>query len=227
MAGITLRVLDGADRGRVFANLQPPITIGREEGNSIQVNDERVSRFHVKIMKDHDRIVLTDLDSTNGTKVNNEDAQLRNLRPGDLIHVGRTVLVFGTREEIAERLEKLRNGKASGGNAAQSGGDLIANKVSPVDVAMNWRENDDLQEALFMVEPPELPDRLSPGQAAQLQEVLSFFHIRTRHLLAQAQSHKRSGEIRIPLSEWQMLVDMQGRLAEYLKAISEPDQSSC
>ena len=70
MTGITIRVLDGADRGRVFANLSPPITIGREEGNTIQLNDERVSRFHVKIQEDHNRLVITDLESTNGSKVN-------------------------------------------------------------------------------------------------------------------------------------------------------------
>ena len=33
MALITLRVLDGADRGRVYEELPTPVTIGREEGN--------------------------------------------------------------------------------------------------------------------------------------------------------------------------------------------------
>ncbi len=70
MTDITLRVLDGADRGKVFDNLRAPVTIGREEGNSIQLNDDRVSRFHVKLQEDHDRLVLTDLESTNGTNVN-------------------------------------------------------------------------------------------------------------------------------------------------------------
>jgi len=32
---ITLRVLDGADRGRTFQSLNTPVTIGREEGNTI------------------------------------------------------------------------------------------------------------------------------------------------------------------------------------------------
>jgi pSer/pThr/pTyr-binding forkhead associated (FHA) protein len=77
MAEITLRVLDGSDRGKVFDELPTPVTIGREEGNSIQLNDERVSRFHLKIQTDRDRVVLTDLQSTNGTKVNGEDIQLR------------------------------------------------------------------------------------------------------------------------------------------------------
>jgi hypothetical protein len=49
MADVTLRVLDGADRGRVYENLPTPVTIGREEGNTVQLNDERISRFHIKI----------------------------------------------------------------------------------------------------------------------------------------------------------------------------------
>ena len=103
MSGITLRVIDGADRGRAYDELDPPITIGREEGNSIQLNDERVSRFHLKIQEDNERLVLTDLESTNGTKVNNEDIQLRILRFGDIISVGRSVILYGSREQIAGR----------------------------------------------------------------------------------------------------------------------------
>src|SRR3954468_21682211 len=115
MALITLRVLDGADRGRTYENLVTPVTIGREEGNSLQLNDERVSRFHVKIQEDQDKIVLTDLESTNGTKVNGEDIQLRILRFGDIISLGRSVLLFGSREQIAQRLSALRGDSPPGG----------------------------------------------------------------------------------------------------------------
>ena len=108
MALITLRVLDGADRGRLFEELSTPVTIGREEGNSLQLNDERVSRFHVKIQEDQDKIVVTDLGSTNGTKINGEDIQLRILRYGDVISLGRSVLLFGSRDQIASRLAELR-----------------------------------------------------------------------------------------------------------------------
>ena len=61
MALITLQVLDGADRGRTYEEISTPVTIGREEGNTIQLNDERVSRFHLKIQEDQDKLVLTDL----------------------------------------------------------------------------------------------------------------------------------------------------------------------
>jgi len=110
MAHITLRVIDGADRGKTYDEVETPITIGREEGNGVQLNDVRISRFHIKIQDDQGKIVLTHLESTNGTRVNGEETQLRILRYGDLISVGRAALLYGSREQIAERLETLRSG---------------------------------------------------------------------------------------------------------------------
>src|SRR5689334_9491231 len=108
MTRVTLRVLDGADRGQIFEELEAPVTIGREEGNSVQLNDERISRFHIKIQEDQGKLVLTDLESTNGTRVNGEDTQLRILKFGDVISVGRSVLLFGTKDQIVGRLGELR-----------------------------------------------------------------------------------------------------------------------
>src|SRR6516164_4712129 len=122
MALITLRVLDGADRGRSYDEVPTPVTIGREEGNTIQLNDERVSRFHLKIQEDRDKVVLTDLESTNGTKVNGEDIQLRILRFGDMISVGRSVLLFGKREQIAERLAAIRRDADGSGTVGHEEG---------------------------------------------------------------------------------------------------------
>ena len=85
MALVTLRVLDGADRGRTFDDIPTPLTVGREEGNPIQLNDERISRFHLKIQEDDGKVVLTDLESTNGTKVNGESVHLCLVRPGDVL----------------------------------------------------------------------------------------------------------------------------------------------
>ena len=44
MTGVTLKIIHGADRGKVYEDLEPPLTVGREEGNEIQLNDDRVSR---------------------------------------------------------------------------------------------------------------------------------------------------------------------------------------
>jgi pSer/pThr/pTyr-binding forkhead associated (FHA) protein len=218
----TLRVLDGADRGRVFNDLEAPITIGREEGNSIQLNDERVSRYHVKIQEDHDRLVLTDLDSTNGTKVNGEDMQLRILRFGDMISMGRSVLLFGSRDQIAERLARLRHTDRDE-EPTMAPEDLAkAGDLAKPDVEVKYGEDSELQATLYSLDPPELPERLTPGQAAQLSELLEYLHLRVRNLLSSVRIEPRSEQVKIDFKNWQYLVDLQARLAEYLRSISEP-----
>jgi pSer/pThr/pTyr-binding forkhead associated (FHA) protein len=224
MSGITLRVIDGADRGRIFDELDPPITIGREEGNTIQLNDERVSRFHLKIQEDNERLVLTDLESTNGTKVNNEDIQLRILRFGDIISVGRSVILYGSRDQIAGRLSKLRGESEGTINPEESKGPN--RKASPFDFDLNWNADSDLQATLYAFEPPEIPDRLTPGQAAQLAEVLDYLHIRIRNLLNSAQVEPKADRVVIDSRQWQSLLDLQSRLAEYLRCVSDPNASN-
>jgi pSer/pThr/pTyr-binding forkhead associated (FHA) protein len=219
LTGITIRVLDGADRGRVYDNLNPPITVGREEGNTIQLNDERVSRFHVKIQEDHNRLVITDLESTNGTKVNGEDVQLRILRFGDMIQVGRSVLLFGSREQIAQRLARLRTEDDATADPDQVN---KAANISSLDFELNWSEDADLQATIHALEPPELPERLTPGQAAQLAEVLEFLHLRLRNLIGASQVDSKTSKVTVELRQWQALIDMQSRLAEYLRIVGEP-----
>src|SRR5437764_575259 len=79
MPVVTFQVVEGVDRGRVFRDLPttPAVTIGREEGNVVRLNDERVSRFHAKVQADSGEIILTDLESTNGTRVNGNVIQIR------------------------------------------------------------------------------------------------------------------------------------------------------
>src|SRR5688572_29544191 len=103
MRNVTFLVLEGVDKGRVYRDLAIPVTIGREEGNGLRLNDERVSRFHAKVQMEDGDIILTDLDSTNGTRVNGTAIQIRRLRAGDQVSIGRTMLLFGTMEEIAAR----------------------------------------------------------------------------------------------------------------------------
>src|SRR6516162_3417515 len=107
MATVTFQVLEGIDKGRIFRDLPTPVTIGREEGNMLRLNDERVSRFHAKVQQDSGDIILTDLESTNGTRVNNNVIQIRRLRHGDRICVGRSLLLFGSNEQIMARWATL------------------------------------------------------------------------------------------------------------------------
>ncbi|MHB1033101.1 MAG: FHA domain-containing protein [Pirellulales bacterium] len=223
MAVVTLQVLDGADRGRVFESLPTPVSIGREEGNSVQLNDERVSRFHLKIQEDRDKLVLTDLESTNGTKVNGEDVQLRILRYGDMISVGRSVLVYGSREQIAERLARLRGALGEGPATLVPGEAESSPQAESLDFELNWSEDSGAQRILHDPVPPELPEQLSPGQAAQLSELLEYLHLRVRGLLNSVRAKGKSDRVTLEAREWQNLLDLQARLAAYLRTIGDPN----
>ncbi len=224
MALITLRVIDGADRGRVFADVPTPVTIGREEGNPIQLNDERISRFHLKIQEDQHKIVLTDLQSTNGTKVNGENAQLWVLRPGDVITLGRTVLIYGSREEIAERLAALREGRIAEGVTLDADQYEEAPSPAALDFELNFADAPDAQEVLHTLFVPELPEGLSTGQAAQLAEMLLYFNLRMRGLIQSVESKGKSERVTLDQRQWQNLIDLQDRVAGYLRQIGEPGE---
>jgi pSer/pThr/pTyr-binding forkhead associated (FHA) protein len=224
MATITLRVLDGADRGRSYDELGTPVTIGREEGNSIQLNDERVSRFHLKIQEDRDKIVLTDLESTNGTKVNGEDIQLRILRHGDLISVGRSVLLYGSREQIGRRLAELRGDGDDNVHTLEAPEGDVASPAEKPELDSDWAENLEIRETLHSLEPPDLPQHLGPAQAAQMSELLEYLHNRIRALLESVKFKGPTERITLNFEQWQNLLDVQARLAGYLRSISEPHE---
>jgi pSer/pThr/pTyr-binding forkhead associated (FHA) protein len=221
MSSITLRVLDGADRGRVFTDLLPPVTVGREEGNTIQLNDERVSRYHIKIQEDHEKLVLTDLESTNGTKVNGEDIQLRILRFGDMITIGRSVLLFGSRDQIANRLAEIRRKDVSVRGAVEAGSSKDS-RSSSLDFDLNMGSDD---KSVQILEPPDLPERLTAGQAAQLSEVLEYIHVRIRDLFNSVRAESKGDRVTVEMREWQNLLDLQARLAEYLRDVTNPNRS--
>ena len=222
MTRITLRVLDGADRGQVFEELEPPITIGREEGNSVQLNDERISRFHLKIQEDQQKLVLTDLESTNGTRVNGEDTQLRLLRYGDVVSLGRSVLLFGTREQIASRLQELRGDGMSETNELRASDLAERSESQSLSFELRLGSSEELQSTLHIPLPPELPEQLSAGQAAQISELLEYLHLRTRQLVQAARVDDQANDVTMSAVQWQDLLDLQAQLAEYLRIIGDP-----
>lgn len=205
---LTIRIIDGVDRGKVFADLPTPISIGRETGNSIQLNDDRVSRFHVKIHTDKNEFVLTDLESTNGTMVNGEDSHLRILRYGDLIRIGRTTMIVGTREQINQRMEKIN---------AELKNKLVGSSAKDSTSSQPWLSDPNYSLRLMEGDPPSVPSRLSPGQLAQFIEVIEFLHLNLRRLISDLESREPGKPIEMNPAQWQLLLDLQSRMAEYLR----------
>ncbi len=217
MSGITLKILHGADRGKVYKDLEPPMTVGREEGNDIQLNDERVSRCHFKVQRDNDRLVLTDLDSTNGTKVNGVECQLKILRHGDLIAVGRSLMLVGSESEIAARLA------AMGGENQTISREMPSSEAS-IALEMSHEPKSPYPAEMMRVQDvPSIPQDLSPGQKAQLCEILDYVQFRLHKLIESARGDDANQEVTLKLPEWQRLLDTQARLSAMTRQIADPE----
>ncbi len=197
------------------------MTIGREEGNSIQLNDERISRYHLKLQEDNDKIVLTDLESTNGTKVNGEDIQVRIVRDGDMIAVGRSLLLVGSRSDIDRRIAEIaaKLPPADEARAKQMGERLQHIAAQQSDVI---EDLGDVRSPLLPGGPPPLPERLSPSQAAEMAELLDYIQAVLREATDGAVMRPGNERVEIDFPHWQAVLDLQARLAELLREIGEP-----
>jgi pSer/pThr/pTyr-binding forkhead associated (FHA) protein len=70
------------------------ITIGRGNNNDIVIDNLAVSKEHAKIIKLPDGYELVDLDSTNGTLLNDKDIQKAKLAPQDVLTIGKHTLII-------------------------------------------------------------------------------------------------------------------------------------
>lgn len=71
-----------------------PVTIGRAPDNDIQIDNLAVSSHHARVLAEENRLVLEDLNSLNGTFVNNQKIQRVNLKQGDQILIGKHHVVI-------------------------------------------------------------------------------------------------------------------------------------
>ncbi|MFZ0545790.1 MAG: FHA domain-containing protein [Candidatus Promineifilaceae bacterium] len=69
-----------------------PVTIGRSLNNHLPLNSDRVSRQHAIIEKRGEQVIIRDLESSNGTQVNQELVSEYTLADGDLVQVGPFVI---------------------------------------------------------------------------------------------------------------------------------------
>jgi two-component system, cell cycle response regulator len=91
-----LVVIYGDDLGRRVPLGNEPCIVGRSSKCDVQIDQESVSRNHCRVSYNGKQYAIRDLGSTNGTYVNDELVDEVNLRDGDQIKVGRTIMKFIT-----------------------------------------------------------------------------------------------------------------------------------
>lgn len=97
-----LVVLSGRHRGHRIPLSQDKVRIGRDHACEIILDDEAASRQHSEIVKDDTRFLLRDLQSTNGTFLNDGRVTEAPLQNGDRIGVGDTIFLV----QLEQRREK-------------------------------------------------------------------------------------------------------------------------
>ena len=92
-------------------------TIGRGAGCNISLRDQKISKVHAVIRPHEGGFRIEDLGSSNGTKVNGEPVMDVALRPGDLVGVGRSLLLF-LREKLPGRAPHTQIGDIAAADRA-------------------------------------------------------------------------------------------------------------
>lgn len=93
-APAVLKVVRGPQVGAIYKLDSDSVSLGRNPQCDIFLNDMTVSRTHAEIYREGDTFVIKDVDSFNGVWVNNQNVELKTLKSGDFIQIGKFAFVF-------------------------------------------------------------------------------------------------------------------------------------
>src|SRR3989338_5164683 len=89
-----LIVIEGTKKGTKIDLNRPVLKIGKKEDNDLVLDEKTVSRNHLEIVQTEDSYLLKDLESTNGTAINDIRVKEAYLSPGDIIRIGAVRIEF-------------------------------------------------------------------------------------------------------------------------------------
>jgi hypothetical protein len=96
---LTLKFEQGRHAGSEFVIRKQSITVGRSLENDLVLDSPDVSRRHARLDAAGASMMLTDLGSTNGTKVNGRTVRTRAIAVGDEVTFGLSTAVVSTSDD--------------------------------------------------------------------------------------------------------------------------------
>ena len=115
-----ITVPDSSETGAFFLGVSDPVNgltfrtkigssiVGRDEACDVVLPDATVSSRHAEIIVRSEGCTVTNLMSTNGTRVNGEDVQSMTLGDGDVLRFGRVTMVFKNVPATVEQNRTLK-----------------------------------------------------------------------------------------------------------------------
>ncbi len=109
-----LEVVKGIELGRRYRINDGAVSIGRGSSNTVVLHsgEKLVSAHHAIIYKSPDKLLLQDMQSTNGSFINEEKIQERELLPNDIIGFGKKgprLKLIKSETELVTKIEKQTN----------------------------------------------------------------------------------------------------------------------
>jgi diguanylate cyclase (GGDEF)-like protein len=104
-----LIVISGPGMGERVELAEHDVEIGRSDQCTLCINSDQISRRHASVLRIAGHYVVTDLKSTNGTYVNEEKIKTTQLKDGDQIRVGKTVIKYTESPVEQEYFEHIMN----------------------------------------------------------------------------------------------------------------------
>ena len=92
--GSELMIETGPDTGQSFRMASSTVRIGRSPDNDLILRDPATSGHHARIERRGAQFYIIDLGSTNGSLVNGEPVQEKELKHGDKITIGQNAVKF-------------------------------------------------------------------------------------------------------------------------------------
>jgi pSer/pThr/pTyr-binding forkhead associated (FHA) protein len=82
-------VLLDAERPIKYPLYKETLTIGRADSADIQIENRFLSRLHARIVSTPNGVIIEDIESKNGIRVNSKPTARQELRHGDVVDLGR------------------------------------------------------------------------------------------------------------------------------------------
>lgn len=109
------------------------VTIGRLPSNGVVVENPAVSGQHARVVVEGGQFMVQDLNSRNGTFVNNQPVSKHTLREGDVITIGKHALVFHS-ISVGEAVEPAPAAASSGPAVQEFGGTVMLDTKAQKDL---------------------------------------------------------------------------------------------
>ncbi len=142
---LSLEIIEGPDRGKRKRFKSVRMVIGRGQDCDLVLSDQSVSRRHVELVFGGESgVLMRDLGSGNGTKVNDERVDECMLVHDDVVFIGRTKLRFIDEQERikrmraeAEEAERKKKEVAEKKAAAAASGEAAGEEARPAEAGAN------------------------------------------------------------------------------------------